>query len=124
MEENVFTNMIGDTLTTQQYVDRFRRSEHIEPERLLVAAILEDAIQEYRKYSRAYNANGKRRFRDAEEWIMYDGNDCDWIFSFDNVCNFLGLDPEYIRHRVCETQGKSAKEEKPVHGDRMRRWAA
>ena len=122
MEENIFTNTSGDTLTVQQYGDTFQRSEHIEPERLLLAAILQDAVEEYRKYSRANNAKGKRRFSEAEEWIMYDGND--WIFSFDNVCNSLGLDPEYIRHRVCETQGKPTKEEKPLHRARMRRWAA
>ena len=122
MEENIFTNTTGDTLMVQQYVDTFRRSEHFEPERLLLAAILEDAVQEYRKYNRAHDANGKRRFREVEEWIMHDGND--WIFSFDNVCNFLGLDPEYIRYGVCETQGKHAKEQKRVHRDRMRRWAA
>jgi hypothetical protein len=122
MAENNFTNTTGDTSTLQQYVDTFRRSEHLAPEKSLLAAILEDAVQEYRKYSRAHDANGKKRFREAEEWIMRGGNY--WIFSFDNVCDLLGLDPEYVRRGLRENLGTSAEEEKSVHRDRMRKRAA
>jgi hypothetical protein len=107
MAENNFTittgDSSGDTSMVQQYLDTFRRSEHLEPEKSLLAAILEDAIQEYRKYSRSHDANGKKRFREAEEWIMRGGND--WIFSFDNVCDLLALDPEYVRRGLRETLG-------------------
>jgi len=40
------------------------------------------------------------RFREVEEWITHEGNE--WIFSFDNVCEFLGLDPEYLRRGLRE----------------------
>ena len=113
MAENIFTFTTGDTLMGQQYVDTFRRSEHLEPEKALLAAILEDAVHEYRKYSRAHDANGKSRFREAEKWIMRGGND--WIFSFENVCDLLGLDLEYVRRGLRETQGRSGEEAKPVH---------
>jgi hypothetical protein len=49
MAENNLTITTGDTSMVQQYLDTFRRSEHFEPEKSLVAAILEDAVQEYRK---------------------------------------------------------------------------
>jgi hypothetical protein len=111
----------ADTSTVQQYFDMFRRGEHLEPEKSLLAAILEDAVQEYRKYSRAHDANGKKRFREVEEWIMRGGND--WIFSFDNVCDLLGLDPEYVRRGLRETLATPA-EEKSMHRDRMRKRAA
>jgi hypothetical protein len=122
MAENNFTITTGDTSMVEQYLDTFRRSVHLEPEKSLLAAILEDAVQEYRKYSRAHDANGKKRFREAEEWIMRGGND--WIFSFDNVCDLLGLDPEYVRRGLCETLATPAEEEKSVHRDRMRKRAA
>ena len=122
MAENIFTSTTGDTSMVQQYLNTVRRSEHLEPEKSLLAAILEDAVQEYRKYSRAHDANGKSRFREAEKWIMRGAND--WIFSFDNVCDLLGLDPEYVRRGLRETQGKPAEEEKPVHRHGMRRRAA
>jgi len=119
MAKNDFT---GETSMVQEYLDTFRRSENLEPEKSLLAAILEDAVQEYRKYSRAHDADGKKRFREAEEWIMRGDND--WIFCFDNVCELLGLDPEYVRRGLRETVGTSAEEEKSMQRDRMRRRAA
>ena len=44
----------GDILVRSHYLDTFRRSEHLEPENALLAAILEDAVEEYRKYSGAH----------------------------------------------------------------------
>jgi hypothetical protein len=122
MADNIFTITTGDTLMGQQYVDTFRRSEHLEPEKSLLAAILEDAVHEYRKYSRTHDLNGKSRFREAEKWIMRGRNDR--IFSFDNVCDLLGLDPEYVRRGVRESQGKPAEEEKPMHRNKMHGRAA
>ena len=40
MAENTLTMMSDDSLMTQQYADTFRRSEHLDPEKALVAAIL------------------------------------------------------------------------------------
>jgi hypothetical protein len=115
MAENILMIMNGDRSTTEQYLDTFRRSEHLEPERTLVAAILEDAVHEYCKYSRARDPKGKERFRAAEKWIMRRGND--WIFSLDNVCDLLGLDPEYVRRGLLEKKGKHAEEKtKHQHG--------
>ena len=118
MAENIFTITSGDNSTAQQYADTFRRSEHLEPEKALVAAILDAAVHEYRKYSRAHDPKGKEQFRAAEKWIMRSGND--WIFSFDNVCDLLGLDPEYVRRGLRETKDKDAEEKtkhrQGVHG--------
>lgn len=58
-------------------------------------AILEDAIACFQKYVLARDARGKTLFRDAEEWILEEGSD--WIFSFENICEVLGLDPKYLR---------------------------
>src|SRR4030095_15952584 len=110
MAENNFTITTGDTSMLEQYLDTFRRSEHLEPEKSLRAASREDAVQEYRKYSRAHDADGKKRFREVEEWIMRGGND--WIFSFDNVCELLGLDPQYVRRGLRESLGTPAEEAK------------
>ncbi len=128
MAKNIFTITPGDTSTSgdtsmvEQYLDTFRRGEHLDPEKSLLAAILEDAVGEYRKYNRAHDPNGKKRFREAEEWIMRGGND--WIFSFDNVCDLLGLDAEYVRRGLRETLGIPAEEENRLHRDKMRRRAA
>jgi hypothetical protein len=120
MAENTFTMTSDDTLITQQYAATFRRSEHFDPEKVLVAAILDDAIQEYRKYSGAQDPKGKKRFREVEEWIMHGNNG--WIFSFNNVCDFLGLDPDYIRHGLRISKDKT-EQERRVQGDRSKRAA-
>jgi hypothetical protein len=109
MADTTGTRM-GDSSDAQQFLDTFRRSEYLEPETALIAAILEDAIHDYHKYRRARDAAGKERFREAEEWLMHEGNE--WIFSFGNVCEFLGLDPEYVRRELRETEGSGSDLEK------------
>ena len=117
MGENIFTTTNGDTSTAQQYLETFRRSEHLAPEKALIAAILEDALHEYRKYNRSRSPKDKERFREVAGWITHRGND--WIFSFDNVCELLDLDPDYVRRGIRQTQRKHAKQ-----SDEIRRRAA
>ena len=119
MSENTFTIM---TDVGPQYLDTFRRSEHREPENALFAAILEDAVQEYRKYDQVDDPKSKTRFNEVEEW--FNRRDKEWIFSFDNVCELLGLDAEYVRRRLHETPGAPAEEHKPVHHDGMHKRVA
>ena len=91
MAENAFAITIensDDALVGPLYLDTSRRSDYLEPEKSLLAAILEDAVQEYRKYSRAHDLNSKRRFREVEDW--FNRRDKEWIFSFANVCEPLG----------------------------------
>jgi hypothetical protein len=100
MSENLFVELTagGDASLSEQFLSTFRRGEPWEPEKALLIAILTDAIHDYRKYSRARNRDGQARFRDADRWIM--GGDNQWVFSFKNVCELLGLDPDYIRRGV------------------------
>jgi hypothetical protein len=108
MAENPFTIGTDDTLVGPQYLDTFRRSEHLEPEKSLLAAILEDAVREYRKYNGAHDPKSKSQFNEVAEW--FNRRDKEWIFSFENVCELLGLHPEYIRRRLLEAQGEAAEE--------------
>ncbi|MGH7810641.1 MAG: hypothetical protein ACREP5_10235 [Candidatus Binatia bacterium] len=95
MNENHVALIGNDVGAQQQYFDVFRRSEPLEPEKALLLAVLEDAIHCYRKYATARDRVGKEYFREAEEWIM--GGRDGWIFAFENVCDLLGLDPQYVR---------------------------
>jgi hypothetical protein len=100
----------ADTIVSEQFFDAYR-STHLEPERALLSAILEDAVHCLEKYRAAQDRVGKERFRDAESWVMKTGND--WIFSFDNVCELLGLDPRYVRQGVKTRLDKTAKRATP-----------
>lgn len=100
-----------DSTLHYQYLSTLRRSEHFEPEKALLRAILEDAIHCYRKYQTAQSRSGRDRFHEAEAWIMRSSNN--WIFSFANVCQLLGLDPLYVRQRLREQQAQPAVQARP-----------
>ena len=80
-----------DTLAPEQFYSTLKKSHFIDPERRLMAAILEDAVSCLSKEQR----HGKY-FAEALSWINADDPE-DWIFSFANVCETLGLDPSYLR---------------------------
>src|SRR4030095_2241610 len=122
MAEDSFNITSSDSLVMQQYLDAFRRSEYLGPEESLLVAILDDAVQEYRKYYRAHDAKGKRRFREVEEWVMHERDG--WIFSFGNVCELLGLDPDYVRRGRRKPKSDPAEKENRMQRDGTRRRAA
>ena len=67
-------------------------------ERRLMAALLSDGIEAYINQAISQLAGNIRRSRtksDACEWIEL--KDDTYVFSFDNVCECLGIDPEYLR---------------------------
>ena len=111
MAEKMFVFAANDTTLRDQYFATFRRSEHLEPEMALLMAILEDAIHCYRKYRGARDRSGRERFRETDQWIMQEGDD--WLFSFDNVCETLGLDPQFIRRGVRELSASPAEPDRP-----------
>jgi len=71
-------------------------------ERKLMAALLSDGIEAYISYASGLH---NRRLagvdslsesaREALEWV--DIKDISYVFSFDNVCQSLGIDPDYLR---------------------------
>jgi hypothetical protein len=84
-----------DTLLPSQHADRTGRRRLLEGEHRLMVAILEDAIDVYRKQADARDTRKRHMFDDAEAWI--EDHDATWIFSFENICAVLDLDPSYIR---------------------------
>jgi hypothetical protein len=84
-----------DTLLGSQYADRVRARREQEPERQLMFAVLELAVNDYLTYAGARDARRQALFRDAEGWV--DDRDARWLYSFENVCNVLGLDPDCLR---------------------------
>jgi hypothetical protein len=100
MEERVTSLFQPDTLLPEQYLDTFRRKLHLEPEKKLMLAILEDAIACYQKYLFARDSKGKALFHDAEEWVEETGGAS--VFAFDSVCETLGLNPDYLRRGLAD----------------------
>jgi len=84
-----------DTLLPIQYFEAMRKKHLLEGEKRLILSVLEDAIECFMKCIDASTSKGQRLFREADEWIAHE--DKRWVFSFDNVCDMLDINPEYMR---------------------------
>jgi hypothetical protein len=84
-----------DTLLPIQYFEAMRKKHLLEGEKRLVLSVLEDAVECFMKCIEATTHKGQRLFREAEEWVTLE--DKRWVFSFDNVCEMLDINPEYMR---------------------------
>ena len=78
-------------------------------EKGLMLAVLESAIEDSQKYVLATDKKGKALFDAAEAWILE--TDSPSFFSFNNICDHLELDPDYIRRGF--TRWKEAKRSQP-----------
>lgn len=86
----------ADTLVSGRYYAALRKSYHGDPERRLLAAVLEDVVARLSIDPRFATSPQRRDFRDAKQWINAAG-DSDWVFSFNNICDALGIDSSYLR---------------------------
>jgi hypothetical protein len=84
-----------DTLLPIQYFEAMRKKHLLEGEKRLILSVLEDAIECFMKCIDASTSKSQRLFREADEWIAHE--DKRWVFSFDNVCDMLDINPEYMR---------------------------
>ena len=104
-DERVSSLFQPDTLLSTQYFENLRRKTLFEPEKRLMLAILEDGIQCYFDNLHASGGKKQRLFQDAEDWIV--ASDGDWVFSFESVCDALGLNSEYVRQGLLRWREKS-----------------
>jgi len=84
-----------DVLLPAQFFAAFRRIGGLDRERLLMLAVLEDAVDCYQKYAFAKDPRGRQLFGEAAEWV--DSFDRGWLFSFENICDTLEIAPGYVR---------------------------
>ncbi len=100
--ESVYNNS-GDSLGSFLEPDIMLPSQLLSPdeegldagERKLMAAILSDGIEAYIHQSLNSETHKSRVRQEIIDWI--ETEDTEYIFSFDNVCESLGINPEYLR---------------------------
>ena len=80
------------------FLDSQGRSRARSGEEKLMLALLEDGIDSFFKYLRAADDKGRQISEEIDKWIF--GRDSDWIFSFDNVCETLGINPSCLRAKL------------------------
>jgi len=80
-----------------------RQAPHKQGEYRLLVAVLKDAIECFQENVHARNKWEQRLFDEAQRWITGEGGDAisneDQVlgFSFEYVCDVLGLDAAYLR---------------------------
>jgi hypothetical protein len=90
------SDLLGpDVILPQQFFGGPRGDSDFCPEKALMLAILEDAIRCFQEYFRTTRARPRMLSRQAERWIRT--RDWNWPFSFNNVCEALGIDPDCMR---------------------------
>ena len=127
VEERVADLFQPDTLLPSQFFDRARRRSEHDGERRLMIAVLEDAVDVYRKQAAARDGRGRQLFLDAEEWI--EDPDRTWLFSFQNICDVLDLDADYLRRglRRWKVHAQTGGKRGPIvalhadHGEELRK---
>ncbi len=85
-----------DAILPAQFYATFKNSQYREPERRLMVAVLEDAVLCLLMDLNQCNFRQRKQYEEAKEWVTTD-DDSDWIFSFRNICEVLGIDPSYLR---------------------------
>jgi hypothetical protein len=52
-------------------------------------------VNDYLKNAGARDPRRLALFTDAEQWI--EDREVTWLYSFENICNVLGIDADYLR---------------------------
>lgn len=84
-----------DALMPEQYFATLGNDAGASNERGLMLAILKDAVECFQKYALSRDPLGEDLHREAAEWIF--SSDREWPFSFENICDVLGVSAEYVR---------------------------
>ncbi len=100
MQEQANSLFQIDPLSSSEFFATFKRTAYLEPEKILMLAVLQDAIICLQKYRASGSRRNKRLFDEAKEWIQLD--DRDWPFSFNNVCEAVSLNPGYLRRGLIQ----------------------
>jgi hypothetical protein len=85
-----------DAILPAQFYAMFKCNQYKEPERRLMVAVLEDAVSCLSMNPRDCNLRQRKQYDEAKQWVTAE-EETDWIFSFTNICEVLGMDPGYLR---------------------------
>jgi len=104
IEEKIRSLFQADSLAAHQYFNTFHRKDGLGPEEKLMLAVLEDGISCFQKYLFAQHKGERRLFREAQDWILEE--DKEEPFSFENICEVLGIGPNYLRRGLLRWKQK------------------
>ena len=96
-----------DIFLPSQFYGNGGLSRKLEGEKRLMIAIMKDAVECLEKYRGARTSAGKTSYQSAIEWV--EDNDTEWLYSFTNICDLLGFDPQYLREQLLKRENRYVK---------------
>ena len=96
-----------DIFLPSQFYGSAGLSRKLEGEKRLMIAVLKDAVECLEKDRGSRNSVARSNYENAIEWVMDNGTD--WLFSFANICDLLGFDPQYLRDVLLKRENKYVK---------------
>jgi hypothetical protein len=103
--ERIVSLFEPDALVSTQYFEQLRRKTIWEPEKRLMLAVFEDAVKCFQDNLLEQSGRRQKSFAEVEEWIL--AKEGDWIFSFENICEVLGFNPDYVRQGLLRWKEKN-----------------
>jgi len=85
----------ASTVVAPQHITTRRKHA---PEQRLMIAVLQDAIDCVEKYRSATDPQGRRDFDEVTQWLL--AEETRWLFSFQCICDVLGLDANAVRNHL------------------------
>lgn len=98
VEDKVYSLFQPDVLMSSQYLATTQSKTRREPEQRLMLAVLEDAVWCFQNGVAAKDRRKRDLSQEAEAWLMEDGGD--WLFSFNEICELLGIEPKNVRKHL------------------------
>ncbi len=95
---------LSDAKFDPAYVEQVRRRHYDEGAKKLMLAVLQEALNNFVQYAPARDAGGKELFNEVETWFLADNGE--WLFSFANIAESLGINPYYLREGLVRMKGK------------------
>lgn len=99
-----------DIFLPSQFYGATGLSRKLEGEKRLMIAVLKDAVECLDKYRGSRSPLGQDQYLSAIEWV--EDTDTEWLFSFTNICDLLGFDPEYMREVLLKRENRYIKPER------------
>lgn len=110
-----------DVLLPIQFFAQLKRKRFSSGEHRLLIAIMQDAVECFQKHIHAHDSKRRQLYLDAESWFVSD--DYMATFSFNNVCDLLGMNPEYLRQGLFDWRDKERTRRKARMLDAVRSHA-
>jgi hypothetical protein len=75
-----------------------------------MVAVLEMGVNDYVKHVRVRDPKELELWNEVEAWI--EDRDASWLYSFENICHVLDLEPEYLRRGLHAWKERARKRER------------